>query len=61
MQREMVKNGVEKNGVEKNGVEKLYPLSALFEKKNKEILNKKLTHITSDTGKTRHYTPAAQE
>jgi hypothetical protein len=56
MQREMVKNGVEKNGVEK-----LYPLSALFEKKNKEILNKKLTHITSDTGKTRHYTPAAQE
>jgi len=50
-----------KNGVEKNGVEKLYPLSALFEKKNKEILNKKLTHITSDTGKTRHYTPAAQE
>lgn len=56
MQREIVKSGVVKNEVEN-----LYPLSALFEKKNKEILNKKLTHISSDTGKTRHYTPAAQE
>lgn len=56
MQRKIVKSGVEKNGVDN-----LYHFSALFEKKNKEILNKKLTHITNDTGKTRHYTPAAQE
>lgn len=33
----------------------------LFEKKNKKILVKPLTHIKNDTGKTKHYTPAAQE
>ena len=36
-------------------------LSVLFEKKYQKPLIKNLTHITSDTGITRHYTPAAQE
>ena len=33
----------------------------LFEKKSKNIVIKPLTYIRSDTGKTRHFTPAAQE
>lgn len=33
----------------------------IFEKKSKKILVKSLTHINNDTGKTKHYTPAAQE
>lgn len=36
-------------------------ISVLFEKKYQKPLVKNLTHITSDTGITRHYTPAAQE
>jgi len=36
-------------------------ISVIFEKKEKKISNKDLTHITSDTGESRHYTPAAQE
>jgi hypothetical protein len=36
-------------------------ISVLFEKKHQKPLVKNLTHITSDTGITRHYTPAAQE
>lgn len=33
----------------------------LFKKKNKKNIVKNLTHVFNDTGKTRHYTPAAQE
>jgi len=33
----------------------------LFNKKMKKLVIKPLKHIYSDTGKTRHYTPAAQE
>lgn len=37
-------------------------LPMLFTKKSKKIsIIKPLTHINNDTGKTRHYTPAAQE
>lgn len=33
----------------------------LFDKKSKLTISKELNYIKSDTGKTRHYTPAAQE
>lgn len=33
----------------------------LFNKKSKIVISKSLTYIESDTGKTRHFTPAAQE
>ncbi len=33
----------------------------LFNKKSKIVISKPLTYIESDTGKTRHYTPASQE
>jgi hypothetical protein len=36
-------------------------LPILFDKKIKITTSKQLNFIKSDTGKTRHYTPAAQE
>ncbi len=33
----------------------------LFKKKSKNIVIKPLTYIRSDTGKMKHFTPAAQE
>jgi hypothetical protein len=33
----------------------------LLKKKSKKLVTKPLTYIRSDTGKTRHFTPAAQE
>lgn len=36
-------------------------LPVLFNNKNKKNIVKNLTHVYNDTGKTRHYTPAAQE
>ena len=33
----------------------------LFKKKSKKIIIKPLSYIRSDTGKTRHFTPGAQE
>jgi len=33
----------------------------LFNIKSKTTMDKPLNYINSDTGKTRHYTPAAQE
>jgi len=36
-------------------------LPVLFNKKRKEIVIKPLTYVRSDTGKTRHFTPAVQE
>jgi hypothetical protein len=33
----------------------------IFNKKSKIVVSKPLTYIGSDTGKTRHFTPAAQE
>jgi len=36
-------------------------ISHIFDKKSKKSIIKDLTHVTNDTGKTRHYTPAAQE
>jgi hypothetical protein len=33
----------------------------IFNKKSKIVREKPLTYIESDTGKTRHFTPAAQE
>ena len=38
-----------------------YNTPVLFNKKSKQNLVKPLSHINSDTGKTRHFTPAAQE
>lgn len=36
-------------------------IPVLFNNKNKKNIVKNLTHVYNDTGKTRHYTPAAQE
>jgi hypothetical protein len=36
-------------------------ISDIFDKKSKIYPIKDLTHVTNDSGKTRHYTPAAQE
>jgi hypothetical protein len=36
-------------------------ISDIFDKKRKKHIIKDLTHVTNDTGKIRHYTPAAQE
>jgi hypothetical protein len=33
----------------------------IFNKKSNIVVSKRLTYIGSDTGKTRHFTPAAQE
>ena len=33
----------------------------IFNKKRKIVVSEPLTYIRSDTGKTRHFTPAAQE
>ena len=41
--------------------ETLYNTPILFNKKIKKGVVKPLKHIYSDTGITRHYTPAAQE
>lgn len=38
-----------------------YNTPMLFYKKSKHNVIKPLVYINSDTGKTRHYTPAAQE
>jgi hypothetical protein len=38
-----------------------YNTPVIFEEKRKKGLIKPLTHVKSDTGKTKHYTPAAQE
>ena len=38
-----------------------YNTPVLFSKKSKRYVIKPLTHINSDTGITRHFTPAAQE
>ena len=48
--------------VKQNKEDKINTLPTLFKnKKSKIVINKPLTYIESDTGKTRHYTPAAQE
>jgi hypothetical protein len=47
------------NELKSLNVERNTPL--LFNKKSKNIIIKPLTYIRSDTGKTRHFTPAAQE
>jgi hypothetical protein len=47
------------NILKKDIIENNTPL--LLKKKTKNIVIKPLTYIRSDTGKTRHYTPAAQE
>ena len=36
-------------------------ISDIFDKKSKKSILKDLTHVNNDTGKSRHYTPAAQE
>ena len=36
-------------------------MSDIFDKKSKKSIIKDLIHVTNDTGKTRHYTPGAQE
>jgi len=48
-----------KNELEIYNLEDNTPL--LLKKKSKDIVIKPLTYIRSDTGKTRHFTPAAQE
>jgi hypothetical protein len=47
------------NKLKINNIEDNTPL--LLRKKSKKIVTKSLTYIRSDTGKTRHFTPAAQE
>jgi hypothetical protein len=39
----------------------IYDTPMLFKKKSKKIIIKPLSYIRSDTGKTRHFTPGAQE
>lgn len=41
--------------------DKIKTKPTLFNKKSKIVISKPLTYIESDTGKTRHFTPAAQE
>lgn len=36
-------------------------LPILFNKKKKKVVIKPLNYISNDTGKSRHFTPAAQE
>ena len=36
-------------------------ISDIFDKKIQKSVIKDLTHATNDSGKSRHYTPAAQE
>jgi hypothetical protein len=38
-----------------------YNTPMLFIKKNKQVILKNITHIKSDTGETKHFTPATQE
>ena len=47
------------NFQDENNYEQNLPI--LFDKKSKISRSKQLSYIKSDTGKTRHYTPAAQE
>ncbi len=47
------------NKLKKFNIENNRPL--LLKKKSKNIVIKPLTYIRSDTGKMRHFTPAAQE
>lgn len=47
------------NYQDENNYEQNLPI--LFDKKSKISRSKELSYIKSDTGKTRHYTPAAQE
>jgi FtsZ-interacting cell division protein YlmF len=55
-------NNREKNNrVENNRVEYIVNKPRIFTKKSKIVVIKPLTYINSDTGKTRHFTPAAQE
>lgn len=53
------KNKLEKNLQLKNDLD--YNTPVLFNKKSKRYVVKPLTYINSDTGITRHFTPAAQE
>jgi hypothetical protein len=43
----------------KNNIDNNVPI--IFNKKSKKIVFKPLTYVNNDTGKTRHFTPAAQE
>jgi hypothetical protein len=53
---------IEKTQLSFNELKNLnYNTPILFNKKSKNIVIKPLTYIRSDTGKTRHFTPAAQE
>ena len=54
-------NRVENNCGENNRVEDIANKPTIFTKKRKIVVIKPLTYINSDTGKTRHFTPAAQE
>lgn len=40
---------------------KVYYTPIIFRKKKNQLRYKSLNYINSDTGKTRHYPPAAQE
>jgi FtsZ-interacting cell division protein YlmF len=49
------------NRGESNCMEYIVNKPTIFTKKSKIVVVKPLTYINSDTGKTRHFTPAAQE
>jgi len=55
----------EKDGIsvagDKPAINAILNVPQIFNKKSKKIVFKPLTYVTNDTGKTRHYTPAAQE
>jgi hypothetical protein len=59
------KNNVEKNSLNSSNTtftkSSIKSVPVLFNKKIKKLLVKPLKHIYSDTGKSRHFTPAAQE
>ena len=55
------KNGSNNNRGKSNCVEYIVNKPTIFTKKRKIVVIKPLTYINSDTGKTMHFTPAAQE
>ena len=47
--------------INNNNINSKNETPVLFNKKSKKIVIKPLSYIRSDTGKTRHFTPGAQE
>lgn len=59
MKQGKIINSLQSHRLVKDTFENNTPI--LFKTKQKKFVSKPLIHITSDTGKTRHFTPASQE